>query len=155
MAIKIFVTSSKMATFPCSECGNSFQKDVSKYIGHEAQVRLKYKCKCQNSFSVVLERRRSIRKNVAFRGYILDKQQKIPITVVDISKHGMKIKILKKLLLKEGQKIRIEFSLDDPKKSVISKTVQINKIIPPLTMGCKFLEQEHFGDLGKFFLFHF
>lgn len=155
MDLKVFVTSNKMAIFPCSKCGKSYQKDVSKYIGHEAQVRLKYKCKCQNSFSVLLERRRSIRKKVNFKGYLLDKQQKIPITVIDISKHGMKIKILEKLLLKKGQKIRIEFNLDDPKKSIVSKTVQINKIIPPLSIGCEFMEQEHYGDLGKFFLFHF
>jgi predicted DNA-binding antitoxin AbrB/MazE fold protein len=155
VAIKIFVTSDKMATFPCSECGKSYKKDVSKYIGHETQVRLKYRCKCKNSFSVLLERRRSIRKTVDFSGYLLNKQQRIPLTVIDISKHGMKIKILEKLPLKEGQKIQIEFSLDDPKKSIVSKTVQINKIMPSLTLGCEFIEQGHYGDLGKFFLFHF
>ena len=57
MTIKIFVTSNIIAIFPCSKCGKSYQKDVSKYIGHETQVKLKYKCKCQNSFSVLLERR--------------------------------------------------------------------------------------------------
>jgi predicted DNA-binding antitoxin AbrB/MazE fold protein len=155
MAIKIFVTSDKMATFPCPECGKSYKKDVSKFIDHETQVKLKYRCKCKNSFSVVLERRRSIRKNVDFRGYLLNKQQRIPLTVIDISQHGMKIKILEKLPLKEGQKIQIEFSLDDSKKSMVSKTVQVNKIMPSLTLGCEFMEQVHYGDLGKFFLFHF
>lgn len=102
MTIKVFVTSNHIATFPCPKCGNSYQKDVSKFIGHETQVRLKYKCKCQNSFSVLLERRRAIRKEVNFKGFLIEKKQKIPIKI-----------------------------------------------------GCEFTDYDHFGELGKYFLFHF
>ena len=58
MATKIFITSNLMATFTCPECNESKRKDMSKFIKHETQVRLKYKCDCQHSFSVILERRR-------------------------------------------------------------------------------------------------
>jgi predicted RNA-binding Zn-ribbon protein involved in translation (DUF1610 family) len=155
VAIKVFVTSNHIATFPCPKCGNSYQKDVSKFIGHETQVRLKYKCKCKNSFSVLLERRRAIRKEVNFKGFLIEKKQKIPITIVDISKHGIKIEILKSFPLKEGDRLRVEFNLDDPNSAIISKTVRINKITSPITIGCEFTDYDHFGELGKYFLFHF
>lgn len=71
MAIKVFVTSNLTARFFCPECGKSKQKDVSKFMGPEAQVKLKYKCDCRHSFSVILERRRSIRKKVNLKGYII------------------------------------------------------------------------------------
>ncbi len=155
MSIKVFVTSNQMATFPCPQCGESQLKDVSKFLGHASQVRLKYKCKCQNSFSVILERRRSIRKEVSLKGYLIEKQQKTPITIVDISKHGVKIKILKKHTLKKGEKIEIELILDDPNRSIVPKAVRINKIIPPMTIGCEFIDFNHYGNLGKYFLYHF
>lgn len=155
MVIKVFVTSNHIATFSCPKCGNSYQKDVSKFIDHETQVRLKYKCKCQNSFSILLERRRAIRKEVNFKGFVIEKKQKIPMTIVDISKHGIKIKISKSFPLKKGDRLQVEFNLEDPNSAIISKTVRINKITSPITIGCEFTDYDHFGDLGKYFLFHF
>lgn len=144
-----------MATFSCPQCGESQLKDVSKFLGHASQVKLKYKCKCHNSFSVILERRRSIRKDVNLKGFLIEKQQKSPITIVDISKHGLKIKILRKHTLKKGEKLEIEFILDDPNTLIVSKTVRINKIIPPMTIRCEFIDFNHYGNLGKYFLYHF
>jgi len=155
VSVKVFVTSNQMATFSCPQCGESQLKDVSKFFAHESQVRLKYKCKCHNSFSIILERRRSTRKDVNLKGSLIEKQQKSPITIIDISKHGIKIKILKKHTLTMGEKLEIEFILDDPNRSIVSKAVRINKIIPPMTISCEFIDFNHYGNLGKYFLYHF
>jgi hypothetical protein len=102
-----------------------------------------------------LERRRAIRKEVRFKGFLIEKRQKFPMTIVDISKHGVKIKILEKLPLKEGDRIQIKFQLGGLDSAFIAKAVRITKIIPPMTLGCEFLDHDHFGELGKYFLFHF
>ncbi len=66
----VFVTPELTATFACESCGNSYTKDVSKFVRHKAQVRLKYKCKCGHIFSVILERRRVTRKEVRLKGVL-------------------------------------------------------------------------------------
>jgi len=144
-----------MATIPCEQCGKSYQKDVSKFIGHEKQVRLKYKCKCQNSFSVLLERRRFIRKKVNLTGSMIVKQDKIPITILDISKYGVRLKILKKFPLEVDEIVQIFFILDDSYRSEISREIRIKRLISPVSIGCEFLTKDHFDNLGKYFLFNF
>jgi hypothetical protein len=155
MSIKVFITSDLMATFTCPECGKSKRKDISKFIGHETKVKLKYKCDCQHSFSVMLERRRSKRKILRLKGHIILGLKKHAIIIEDLSKHGIKIKLLKNIPLKEENKIEVEFILDDPNKSKILKEVRIKKIISPAVIGCEFISYEHFGNLGKYFLFYY
>jgi hypothetical protein len=124
-------------------------------MGHETQVKLKYKCTCQNSFSLLLERRHAIRKKVNFTGVLIEKKEKFPITIMDISKYGLKITIPETLLLNQGDKLRVEFNLDNPNSALISKTIRLIKIISPTTIGCEFTDSDHFGELGKYFLFDF
>ncbi|MCP4720351.1 MAG: PilZ domain-containing protein [Desulfobacteraceae bacterium] len=155
MTIKVFISSNLMATFTCPECDKSKQKDVSRFIGHETQVKLKYKCDCQNSFSVILERRRSKRKKVQLKGHIIRGSLKHAITIKDLSKQGVRIKMLENLPFKEKDRIEIEFILDDPNRSIISKAVRITKIISPADIGCEFTSFDHDGNLGKYFLFYY
>jgi len=154
---KIFVTSNSMATFSCSECGKIEQKDVSKFIKHEAQVKLKYKCSsCKHSFSVILERRLSIRKGVHLLGHIIQNSIRNAIMVKDLSKHGLRIKISQKTIaLEKNEIIQVEFILDDPKKSKVSKRIRVIKINSPTDISCEFYNKDHQGNLGKYFLFYF
>jgi len=144
-----------MANFICPECGKSKQKDVSKFIGHETQVKLKYKCDCQHSFFVILERRRSKRKKVQLNGHIIQGSKKYAITIEDLSKQGVRIKMVGDFHFKEEERIEIEFILDDPISSKISKEVRIKKIISPEDIGCEFISFDHDGNLGKYFLFYY
>jgi transcriptional regulator NrdR family protein len=161
---KVFVTSSLMAMFLCPECGKGERKDVSSFIKHETKVRLKYKCpSCTHPFSVTLERRRSLRKEVNLKGNtkkvqlngnLLKRSAKYPIIVQDISKHGLKIKLLKKVALEQDSNIDIEFTLDDIRKSLVLREVQIKKVISPEYIGCEFTSDNHHGNLGKYFAFN-
>lgn len=154
MVAKVYVTSRLTAVFPCPECGKSENKDVSKFIGHETKIRLKYKCKCGYSFPVDLERRRSIRKNVCLSGFVHQGAERYPIVVEDLSQHGIKISFEQKFDFEKGQKIELEFILDDHHGSKILRQVKIKKIISDMTIGCEFLTAEHYDGLGKYFLFH-
>lgn len=155
-AMKIFTNSQGIATIPCPECGQSYHKNVSRFILHKSEVRLKYTCKCKHQFPVILERRRSIRKRVLLRGSLKDKNDlKVPITITDISKHGLRIQFTRETLYELENVIQIELTLDDPNRSKVTTKVRIKRFISPRLVGCEFLVQEHYDNLGKYFLFHF
>ena len=144
-----------MVTLSCSECGKTRTKDVSKFIKHEAQVKLRYKCSCRRTSSVILERRRYARKDVCLNGYIIQESGQHAILIEDLSRHGFRIKLLKEIVLEEGEIFEIKFILDDPNRSEVSKKIRVLKINSPTNISCEFLNKDHQGDLGKYFLFYF
>ena len=155
MPIKVYVSSNQTANFQCTNCGKSIHRDVSKFIAHETQIKLKYTCKCGHSFSITLERRRSIRKEVTFKGSITTKLKKYPVTIENISKEGLKIKMLDKVPFGIEEIINVEFTLDDVNRSKISVEVRIKNILSQKNMGCEFTSSTHWGNLGKYFLFNY
>ncbi len=155
MVEKIFVTSNSNVAFSCPECGKTIRKDVSRYMKHDAQVRLKYKCSCKHSFSIKLERRLSIRKEGHLKGCIVQDKTTTAISIKDLSKHGLRINMLKNIHLEEGQVVKIDFVLDDPNQLEVSKRVKVIKINSPTDVSCEFLNKDHQGNLGKYFLFYF
>ena len=155
MAVKVFASSDLISSFTCPECGKSKQMDVSKFMRHKTEVKLKYKCPCKHEFSVILERRRAVRKNVQLQGHIIRDNKKFQITIKDISKNGLKIELLERIPVTLSEKLRISFSLDDPNQSKINKDVIIKNIRPPKNIGVEFTSNEHYDNFGKYLLFHF
>lgn len=155
MVTKIFVNADLQATIPCPECKNTYQKDVSKFIGHKKEVKLKYTCKCKHQFTVLLERRRFIRKDKELNGYLISDRRKTPLKVLDISKYGIKLKLFSKNQPAVGDILTLEFILDDPGHSRVTTKVKIKRLLFPDTLGCEFLDPDHYDNLGKYFLFHF
>ena len=164
MITKVFVTSDLTATISCPNCGKSKKQDVSKFIKDDAQVSLKCKCKCNHAFSLILDRRRSIRKDKFFdgniiglniKGYILRESSKSKIMVKNLSMHGIRITTQEKIPLEEGEKIEIEFQLDDPKKSKILREIIVKRILSPVDIVCEFSSNDHYGYLYKYFQSHF
>ncbi len=155
MVKKIFVNNDLHAAIPCSECGKSYRKDVSKFIGHKKEVKLRYTCKCGYQFPVLLERRRFVRKERRFRGYLLEGTNKAHIIILDLSKYGVKISLLQKHYFKEDDTLTIEFNLDDPGHSKVTTQVRVKRIISSTAIGCEFIGEDHYDALGKYFLFHF
>ncbi|WDP88717.1 MAG: PilZ domain-containing protein [Desulfobacter sp.] len=155
MVTKIYVNADLKATIPCPNCKNSYQKDVSRFIKHHKEVRLKYTCKCKHQFSILLERRRFIRKEKQLNGYLIEPTRKLPLRIIDISKYGIKIKLFTKAPPDIGSILTIEFILDDPGHSKVTTKVTVKRVLFPDTLGCEFLNPNHYDNLGKYFLFHF
>lgn len=133
MAQKVFVTGDSMAVFECPECKKSKAVDVSRYKGIKQVIRIKVKCPCGYSFSVVLERRKSYRKKVNFPGsytYFLsdNKRERGMMTVKDLSLSGIKIKLNVKKDFKIGNNLSVEFRLDDQNRSFVKKDAVIRTI---------------------------
>jgi hypothetical protein len=91
-------------------------------------------------------------KILHIKGFFKKKSKRYPICVEDISKHGVKIIFTKKFSLKVNQIIKIEFTLNDPNESTVTREVRIKSVISSLSFGCEFLCLEHYGYLGKYFL---
>lgn len=128
MTQKILVSDNNMATFVCPECNASKNADISRYKKLENSVRLKIKCVCGNSYPVVLERRSSYRKETSLPGkYIFRPSggppQKGAMTVLDISRGGLKFKATVVPKLKPGDTFGVEFNLDDKQQTLIRKKV--------------------------------
>ena len=142
MAQKVFVTGTNMVVFECPECAKSKTADVSKYKDLMQVVRLKVKCPCGHSYKVILERRKYYRKDVNFSGTYTHvfsdyREDKGGMTVKDLSRAGVKIKLNVKKDFKVGDILSVEFSLDDKQRSLIKKEAVIKKI-SDLYLGVEF-----------------
>ncbi|NWH06344.1 PilZ domain-containing protein [Desulfobacter latus] len=152
---KVFVNSNMTATFACESCGELHTKDVSKFVGHKTRVRLKYKCKCGHTFSVFLERRRGVRKEVFFKGLLIQNQKAYRGVITDMSLNGIRFKTTDKARIEEDTVAEVKFTLDNRSRSEVLRPIKIRKVFSENCLGCEFVDTNHFDDLGKYFLFHF
>jgi len=133
MTEKVFLNDNKMATFVCQECGKSRTADVSGYIQRDRAIKLKVKCECGHSYSAFLERRQEFRKMANLSGeYIYSlpsgKVEKGEMTVKDVSRAGLRIKVDVMPHFKIGTTFTVEFRLDDKSKTLIRKDVIVRNM---------------------------
>ena len=154
MITKIFLTKSGKAGISCPECGKTKLMDIERFSHRDKAIRLKITCKCSHIFSVFLERRKNVRKNVILIGELIAGKKKYSIVINDISKKGLKIRTERVLDLKRGDKVDIEFRLDDAGRSRVSKEIVIKKIDQQY-INVEFLSRQHYDKFGVYLLFHF
>ncbi len=133
MVQKVFITSKNTATFVCPECGNSTIADVRKYAALSNAVTVKCKCNCGNRFQVTLEKRRQYRKATDLPGMYYYKlangdTDKGIMRVVDISSNGLKLKLNVERKFTGGERLRVEFHLDDKRRTFIEKDVIVRNV---------------------------
>lgn len=125
MTEKIYITSDNKAVIKCPACGKSKAMDITKYKEMEKAVKGNIKCPCGNAFSFILERRKFYRKETRLSGRfkILSPPSKATMgtmIVTDISKSGIRIKPAIKIDLAKGDKLLLEFRLDDTKQTPVA-----------------------------------
>jgi hypothetical protein len=148
MTQKVFITSNDTATFVCPECGNTSVVNVSKYASLNTRVTVNCKCICGHHFRVSLEKRRQYRKSTDLPGvYFYDMGHgdvdKGIMRVVDISSNGLKLKLNVERRFKKGERLRVEFHLDDKRRTYIDREVIVRNVRQNL-VGTSFLPAE--GD---------
>jgi predicted RNA-binding Zn-ribbon protein involved in translation (DUF1610 family) len=156
MSQKVFIAKDNTATFVCPECQKSKTADVSKYKNIEKAVRVNFKCPCGHSYSVLLERRKHIRKQLNLSGSFINKKnsERGNMSITDLSRSGLRIKLNFPQNLEPGDKLDLEFTLDDKLRSVVKKEV-IVRSVKDLSVGVEFIHSEHFDKLGPYLLFNF
>jgi hypothetical protein len=134
MVQKVYISSSKMVTFTCPQCEYARVVNVSEHKELETVDRVKVKCKrCGHQYRAVIERRRQYRKIVDMPGtYTLlvggRPTDKGYMKVIDLSRSGLKIRLNDNPVIAVGDRLMIEFHLDDANRSLIRKEVEIKKI---------------------------
>jgi predicted RNA-binding Zn-ribbon protein involved in translation (DUF1610 family) len=137
MTQKVFITSKNTATFVCPECGNTSIVDVSKYATIDKKVTVKCRCTCSHNFTVALEKRRQYRKETNLPGvYYFDMGHgdvdKGNMQVVDISSNGLKLKLSVERKFDNGDRLRVEFHLDDKRRTLVRKEVIVRNVFKNL-----------------------
>ena len=125
----------------CPKCKDVCHKGISNN-NFESNRKIEFTCICGHTFFEMIERRRSFRKNVYFKGNIINNSEKFPIIVENISSHGARIKMLDTPLFDDGKIVDIEFSLDNSSKK-ITKKVRVKKFLSPKNIGCEFISGNH------------
>ena len=128
-----YVTADKKATFVCPRCKKPRRADVSKLSGLNQAVRLRVRCPCGHVYTVALERRQRRRKQVSFPGIAYRLIEGAPsgrhlMTVMEISPGGMKLRFGSRGAFEPGDTLRVEFRLDDPRRSLIRKEVLVSTV---------------------------
>lgn len=156
MSQKAFIANDNTATFVCPKCQKSKTANVSKYKHIEQAVRVKFKCPCGHSYSVILERRKHIRKQLNLSGNFVNKKnsERGNMIITDLSRSGLRLRLNFAQELEPGDRLDLEFTLDDKPRSVVKKEV-IVRSVQDLSIGVEFVHSEHFDKLGPYLLFHF
>jgi len=154
MIQKIFITRSGKANITCAQCGKVSGTDVSKFKHTDKAVNLKVTCACGHKFSVILERRLHIRKGVDLKGTLTFKDKKYGMKIFDISRMGLKLRTEIILAIQEGERLVIDFILDDFGKSRVEKEVIVKKT-NGTDIGVEFTSHNHYDKFGPYILFHF
>jgi hypothetical protein len=140
---KIFISSDNRATFICPKCSRSRTEDVARFFSAPGEVKVKIQCKCGNHFDVILDRRKSYRRKSEFPGIFTKERDGYSgnMTVVDLSKSGFRFRVSTRQKLLVGDRLVVEFHLDDPARSLIRKRVEIKRITG-LNIGVRFLSED-------------
>ncbi len=130
MTAKVLMNEKNMATFICPKCNKVKAANVSKYKDIETAVKIKCSCPCGHSYSVILERRKHNRKQLNLIGnYVsLKDNNRGTMIVVDLSRTGLGIELSVEQKLDIGEKLFLEFRLDDKQNSKIEREVDVRSI---------------------------
>ena len=134
MPQKVYITSKQMITFTCPECQHPRIVSIAEHKGLEKAVNVGVTCKrCGHKYRAIIERRQQYRKAVNLPGTYIHlvngrMRGKGYMTVVDLSRTGLKIKLNNKEGFAIGDRMLLEFNLDNASHSLIKKEVEIKKI---------------------------
>ena len=150
----VFVNSENKAIFTCPKCTKAKTVDISKLDIEKKKLNIRVKCTCGHIYPVVLERRKFYRKKTSLPGIFISEQnmKEFSMTVTNISRFGLEFNGSESEKLKVGDRIGVEFRLDDKSRSLIRKKIIIRKI-EGKTVGAEFSFPDEYDKTLGFYLF--
>ena len=157
MKEKTHISSDNRATFVCPKCFRSRTEDVSRYLSLPQEIRATIRCKCGHEFMIVLERRKAFRKKTELFGvyYNPKTQESGDVIILDLSRSGLRFQIKGKVNLMLGDRLVVEFHLDNAARSFVKKKVIVKNISDSI-IGVQFdhVDPSDSGDKAvSFYLF--
>ena len=136
---KVFINKDNKAVLVCPQCGKEKIVDASQYKQIGSTVRLRRRCSCGYTYIAHLERRKFYRKNVNIPGkYRHEKDTvKYEIIIMDLSRSGLKFETNEAHTIEIGDKLFMEFQLDNKQHTLIKKDVFV-RIIRGNEIGTEF-----------------
>ncbi len=135
--IRVIVDDDNLAAIVCPECGYLIIEDVSRQLSGGKSVRTETRCRCGHAYAVFLERRQSFRKSTRLSGIYGKFHDNMPMTVLDLSRSGLKFHIEGRHDLRVGDCLYIEFALDDRDNSHVLRKVDVKSVNGPV-IGAEF-----------------
>jgi hypothetical protein len=115
---------------------------------------LKARCKCGAAFGILFEVRKAYRKETRLHGnYVKDSagEEQGRIIVRNISLSGIGFTTLTKHNLKQGDNVRLKFTLDDKRRSEIEKNGVV-RVVNDKSIGCQFTGSDQQDEPLGFYL---
>ncbi len=154
MTIKLFLEPDNTVVISCSQCNKTKNLDAKRIKG----TRIKAKCTCGHISTFQLEKRRHYRKETDLRGkYRVIPNDRTPsdsgiMTVVNLSRNGVRLKFSAFPVLNIGDVVSIEFNLDDRNHSLVHRDVVVQNIEGPY-VGARFHRPNSMDNVIGFYLF--
>ena len=151
-AQRVYVKDDNTALVRCPNCGTAKTVNAGKLKNRRKATALR--CSCRAVFRVFFEFRKSYRKKTNLEGYyaILPvSMQWGKMRVDDISLNGIGFTTIYKNNLKQGERIKVKFILDDKRQSEVEKQAVVmwanNK-----SAGCEFTQTDEYDRILGFYL---
>jgi hypothetical protein len=150
--IKISVNSDNMIVLHCPFCEMVKQVSVAKF--KDEKHTLKIRCSCQKMLTVDLDFRQKYRKLTNLRGeyFNLTHEQKNnrgheslqvhQCQIVNISLTGLGLLVFSGHGIRQGDRLRVRFNLDDKRKSEIDRKL-IVRGVRGNSIGCEFIDDSY------------
>jgi len=137
----------------CPFCNLKKRMAANKFKGKKHRIGVR--CKCGERFQVQFNYRKSYRKNVTiageFRTLLPTASAGKMMQVCDLSRYGLRIKMVDPAVVHRGDEILVKFILDDSKRTSISTKVAV-RFVKDEFLGCEFTELSHYEKALGFFL---
>ncbi len=147
--VEVFVGQGHHAGITCPHCQKTFEVSVEKYKGLKHS--LVTKCSCQERFKINLNFRQYYRTNVKLIGHFLNissgSKDWYAMTVTNLSKIGLRIKVIGPTDIEFGHQLRVKFTLDNRKATELEEAVEVMHIDGD-QYGCEFLNKDYEKELG-------
>jgi len=123
---KIYLADSHDVTFGCTKCGQVQKIDIEGMLLTKKGFR--FRCKCNELYDV--EFRKEYRKHVKIAAKYdnLSRSESGEAIIENISMGGIGLTVLPRTQFKEGDLLRLDFLLDNLKRTNISLDVRIKHI---------------------------
>jgi len=151
--VRCFVKPNNTTTIICPSCKEPKTISVAAYKNKQHSI--KVRCSCNEIFPIQLDFRRHYRKKTNLPGkYILPdapEGEGINVMIINISLSGLAFMVSGQHYLKEGDNVFVEFVLNDKKKTVLRKLVEVYNVRKNV-IGCQFTGKEPFEKALGFYL---
>jgi len=136
---KVYVDANGLVLFVCPNCGEVQKEQAQVYKDTKGPISIQ--CKCGNSYEVEVEFRKLFRKEAKLDGVYSTESNSgnwQRMIVENISMLGCGFETLKPNTLKRDEEIKIEFKLNNAKKSLIRRRAIVRSIYKN-HIGCEFI----------------